>query len=188
MTEKIFPSVMLEKMKPKFVAPLGTFKNHTLNIGFQNTEPKFLSCIKSCTCVTRAVPKRDPFSKFLPVGLLKLKMQAQLDLFRVKNNLFIFLFFKTSRIIFIKNKPHGVFKTELENPNLLSGKHLDEATVENVAENFEKICEFDEKTLKLNDIQDATARVMEAVIKEDSLVNKGKVFPVQMYLKHFGKK
>ena len=71
---------------------------------------------------------------------------------------------------------------------MLSGKHLDEATVENLAENFEKICEFDEKTLKLNDIQDATARVMEAVIKDDSLVNKGKAFPVQMYLKYFGKK
>ena len=85
-------------------------------------------------------------------------------------------------------KPYEVFKTELENLNLLSGKHLDEATVKNIAERSEKICEFDEKTLKLNDIQDATARVMEAVIKDDSLVNKGKAFPVQMYLKHFGKK
>ena len=85
-------------------------------------------------------------------------------------------------------KPYEVFKTEIENLNLLSGKHLDEATVKNIAERSEKICEFDEKTLKLNDIQDATARVMEAVIKDDSLVNKGKAFPVQMYLKHFGKK
>ena len=67
---------------------------------------------------------------------------------------------------------------------MLSGKHLDEATVENVAENFEKICEFDEKTLKLNDIQDATARVMGSVIKDDSLVNKEQPFPLQMFGKN----
>ena len=57
-------------------------------------------------------------------------------------------------------KPYEVFKTELENLNLLSGKHLDEATVKNVAKRSEKICEFDEKTLKHNDNQDATARVI----------------------------
>ena len=101
--------------------------------------------------------------------------------------IFFIVHFKKIALL-IKIEPIEVFKTELENPNLLSGKHLDEATVENVAANFEKICEFDGNTLKLNDIQDATARVMEAVIKDDSLVNKGKAFPVQMYLKHFGKK
>ena len=65
-------------------------------------------------------------------------------------------------------KPYEFFKTELENPNLLSSKHLDEATVKNVAKRSEKICEFDEKTLKHNDNQDATARVIAAVIKDDN--------------------
>ena len=91
-------------------------------------------------------------------------MLPQLALFRVKI-IYLHFYFQQRSVLYLKNKPHGVFKTELDNPNLLSGKHLDEATVENVAGNFEKICEFDEKTLKLNDIQDATARVMEAVIK-----------------------
>ena len=47
------------------------------------------------------------------------------------------------------------------------------------------MCEFDEKTLKQNDNQDATARVIEAVIKDDYFINKGKAFLVHMYLKHF---
>ena len=41
------------------------------------------------------------------------------------------------------SNPMKFFK--LENPNLLSGKPLDEATVKNVAESSEKLCEFDEK-------------------------------------------
>jgi len=59
--------------------------------------------------------------------------------------------------------------------------------LENVEANFDKICDFENETFKLNSINDATLRVMDAIMEEESIINKGRALPVKLALKYFKK-
>ena len=76
-------------------------------------------------------------------------------------------------------------------PDLMQGavfaKSGEEATVENVEKMFDQICDFENDSIKLNNIEDATLRVMDAIMKEESIMNKSRALPVKLFLKYFKK-
>ncbi|CBY22098.1 unnamed protein product [Oikopleura dioica] len=101
MTEKVFPSVMLEKMDPKFVMPL-------------------YLCHESCS---------ETGSVFEVAAGWAAKIQTE----------------SAAGAVFAKSK--------------------DEATLESVQEHFDALCDFEKDTVKLNSLQEATIRVMDAIMK-----------------------
>ena len=59
--------------------------------------------------------------------------------------------------------------------------------MENVERMFDQICDFENDSIKLNNIEDATLRVMDAIMKEESIMNKSRALPVKLFLKYFKK-
>jgi len=125
MTEKVFPSVMLEKMDPKFVMPLVLYL-----------------CHDSCS---------ETGSVFEVAAGWAAKIQTE----------------SAAGAVFAKSK--------------------DEATLESVQEHFQAMCDFEKDTVKLNSLQEATIRVMDAIMKEESFIARTKTKALKMGLKHFMK-